>query len=75
MKKLFMILCVVILFFGIVASTSYDDLAPKSATSSIVTKSQIGDNVASSVSTPVQLLLLGFGLIGLAEFGRRKIKK
>ena len=73
MKKLFMILCVVIMFFGIVGSTSSDDLTPKATKSSVVTKSKIGDDVASPVSTPATLLLLGFGLIGLAKFGQKKM--
>ena len=71
MKKLFMVLCVVIMFFGNVGSTSSDDLTPKITISSVVTKSKIGDYVASPVSTPFTLLLLGFGLIGLAKFGRK----
>ena len=75
MKKLFLFLCIVILFFGIVGSTSSDDLTPKATISSVVTKSQIGGDVASPVSTPATLLLLGFGMIGLAEFGRKIIKK
>ena len=75
MKKLFMVLCIVIMFFGIVGSTSSDDLTPKATISSVVTKSQIGDDVASPVSTPATLLLLGVGLIGLAKFGRKKNMK
>jgi hypothetical protein len=71
MKKLFMVLCVVIIFFGIVGSTSSDDLRPKVTTSSAVTKPQIGDYVASPFSTPATFFLLGFGLIGLAKFGRK----
>jgi len=71
MKKLFMILCVLIMIFGIVGSTSSDDLTSKVTISSVVTKSQIGDYIASPVSTPAKLLLLGFGLIGLAKFGRK----
>jgi hypothetical protein len=71
MKKLFMVLCVVIMFFGTVGSTSSDDLTPKVAISSVVKKPQIGDYVASPFSTPATLLLLGFGMIGLAKFGRK----
>ena len=66
-----MVLCVVIMFFGIVGSTSSDDLTLKTTISSIVTKSQMGDDVASPVSTPATLLMLGFGMIGLAKFGRK----
>jgi hypothetical protein len=75
MKKLFMVLCVVIMFIGIVGSTWSDDLTLKTTISSDVTKSQIGDDIASRVSTPATLLLLGFGLIGLAKFGRKKNMK
>ena len=75
MKKLFMVLCVVIMFFGTVGSTSSDDLTSKVTISSVVTKSQIGDYIASPVSTPATLLLLGFGLIGLAKFVRKNIMK
>ena len=75
MKKIFMFLCVVIMFFGIVVRPSSDDSAPKATTSSVVTKSQIGGDSASPVSTPVTLVLLGSGLVGLAEFGRKIFKK
>ena len=74
MKKFFLFLCIVIMFFGIVGSTLSDDLTPKASISSVVTKSQIGDDVASPVSTPATLLLLGFGLIGLAKFGKKNMK-
>jgi len=33
------------------------------------------DYVSSPVSTPATLLLLGFGLIGLSKFGRKKNMK
>ena len=71
MKKLFMVLCVVIIVFGIVGSTSSDDLTSKVTISSVVTRPQIGDYIASPFYTPATLLLLGFGLIGLAKFGRK----
>ena len=61
------------MFFGIVGSTSSDDSTLKATISSVATKSQIGDDVASPVSTPAILLLLGFGMIGLAKFVRKKI--
>ena len=63
------------MLFGIVGSTSSDDLTSKVTISSVVTKSQIGDYIASPVSTPAKLLLLGFGLIGLAKFVRKKNMK
>ncbi len=75
MKKFFMFLCIVIMFFGIVDSPSYDDPAPKATTSSVVTKSQNGGDDASPVSASATLVLLGSGLLGLAEFGRKIFKK
>jgi len=74
MKKFFMFLCIVIMFFGIVGCPSSNDPAPKATTSSVVTTSQINDGV-SPVPEPATLILIGSGLVGLAGFGRKKFKK
>ena len=83
MKKLFMFLCIVILFFGIVGCPSTDDPAntvskssfsSKSVTTSdIVTKSTVYD--VFPVLELATLVLLGSGLVGLAALGRKKFKK
>jgi hypothetical protein len=69
MKKLYMFLCIVILFFGIVGCPSSDDPFP---TSNIVEK--IGSDT-SAVPEPITLLLIGSGLLGLGVFGRKRFKK
>jgi hypothetical protein len=82
MKKLFMFLCVVILFLGIAgcpsddpgATLSKSSYASKSVTSSD-TVSETKDNTVSPVPEPATLILLGSGLVCLAAFGRNKFKK
>jgi len=81
MKKLFMVLCVVIMFFGIVGCPSSDDPGTTSSftptTSTTVASSDglsTGDT-PHATPEPATLILLGTGLVGLAGYGRKRFKK
>ena len=80
MKKLFMVLCIVIMFFGIVGcpSSSDDPTTTSSFTSTASTPVATADeSVDQPLATPepATLLLLGSGLICLAVIGRNRFKR
>jgi len=75
-----MILCIVIMFFGIVGCPSPDGSVSKNITSNISTKSSVDVHTTSDdsplpVPEPITLILLGSGLVGIAIIGRKNIKK
>jgi hypothetical protein len=80
MKKLFMILCVVILFFGIVgfSSSPNDPTTSSSLTSTtstpVATANESGDQPLAAPK-PATFLLLGSGLVIISQIERYKFKR
>ena len=81
MKKFFMVLCVVIMFFGIAGCPSSDDPATTSSFKSVTSTSVASPGEPSTGGDinagpePATLLLIGSGLVGLGVLGRKRFKR
>jgi hypothetical protein len=82
-KKLFLLFCVIITFFGIMGCPSNDPTNPLKTSKNVASPvssqttdtTNTNDNFANPVPEPMALLLLGSGLVVLAGAGRKKFFK
>jgi hypothetical protein len=82
MKKLLLLLCVMIMFLGVVGCPSDDPTNALKTTSNTVSTApvssqttDVNDPSPSPTPEPMSLVLLGTGLVGLAGIGRKKFFK
>ena len=78
-KKLFMALCVVTMFFGIVGclENSSNDPGTKQSFSTPIktTNGSLTEDQPLVIPEPATMLILGTGLVGLSVIGKKRIKK